>query len=97
MPAALQWFAEVNPITIVVDAMRALWLGAPAGNNVWGAVVWCLVADRDLRAAGRPQVPPDRGLAELAAGAGARPAEVGYPAGGDRVVRTDIGVPQPRT
>ncbi len=42
MPAALQEFAEVNPITIVVDAMRALWLGAPAGNNIWGAVVWCL-------------------------------------------------------
>ncbi|MCB0874936.1 MAG: ABC transporter permease [Solirubrobacterales bacterium] len=43
MPAGLQWFAEINPITIVVDAMRALWLGVPAGNNVWGAVVWCLV------------------------------------------------------
>jgi ABC-2 type transport system permease protein/oleandomycin transport system permease protein len=23
--------------------MRALWLGAPAGNDVWGAVVWSLV------------------------------------------------------
>jgi ABC-2 type transport system permease protein/oleandomycin transport system permease protein len=43
MPAALQWFAEVNPFTILVDAMRALWVGAPAGNNVWGAVVWSLV------------------------------------------------------
>jgi ABC-2 type transport system permease protein/oleandomycin transport system permease protein len=43
MPAGLQWFAEINPITIVVDAMRALWLGVPAGNNIWGAVVWCLV------------------------------------------------------
>src|SRR6188472_701364 len=43
MPAALQWFAEINPFTIVVDAMRALWVGAPAGNNVWGAVVWSLV------------------------------------------------------
>ncbi len=42
MPAALQWFAEINPFTIVVDAMRALWLGAPAGNSVWGAVVWSL-------------------------------------------------------
>ena len=43
MPAALEKFAEINPITIVVDAMRALWLGVPAGDNVWGAVVWCLV------------------------------------------------------
>ncbi len=43
MPAGLEWFAEVNPFTIVVDAMRALWLGAPAGNSVWGAVLWSLV------------------------------------------------------
>lgn len=40
MPAGLQWFAEINPFTFVVDAMRALWLGAPAGNSIWGAVVW---------------------------------------------------------
>ena len=43
MPEALQAFADVNPFTIVVNAMRALWLGAPAGNSVWGAVVWSLV------------------------------------------------------
>ncbi len=42
MPAALRWFANINPFTIVVDAMRALWLGAPAGNSVWGAVAWSL-------------------------------------------------------
>ena len=43
MPASLEWFAEnLNPFTVVVDAMRALWLGAPAGNSVWGAVVWSL-------------------------------------------------------
>jgi ABC-2 type transport system permease protein/oleandomycin transport system permease protein len=43
MPAALRWFADINPFTIVVNAMRALWIGAPSGNNVWGAVVWALV------------------------------------------------------
>jgi len=42
MPAALQAFAEVNPFTITVDAMRALWLGAPAGNNIWGAILWAI-------------------------------------------------------
>ena len=42
MPAGLQWFAEINPFTIVVDAMRALWVGAPAHNSVWGAVAWSL-------------------------------------------------------
>jgi ABC transporter DrrB family efflux protein len=43
MPSALRWFAEENPFTIVVNAMRSLWIGAPAGNNVWGAFVWALV------------------------------------------------------
>ncbi len=43
MPSALRWFAEVNPFTVVVDAMRALWVGAPAGNSIWGAFVWALV------------------------------------------------------
>jgi ABC-2 type transport system permease protein/oleandomycin transport system permease protein len=43
MPAALRWFADVNPFTTVVDAMRSLWLDTPAGNDVWGAFVWCLV------------------------------------------------------
>lgn len=42
MPSWLQSFAEVNPFTIVVDAMRALWLGTPAGNSIWGAVAWSL-------------------------------------------------------
>jgi ABC transporter DrrB family efflux protein len=42
MPATLQAFAEVNPFTITVDAMRALWLGAPAGNSIWGAILWSI-------------------------------------------------------
>ena len=45
MPAALKAFANVNPFTIIVDAMRHLWLGNPypAGNYVWGSVVWSIV------------------------------------------------------
>jgi ABC transporter DrrB family efflux protein len=42
MPAALQWFAEWNPISITVNAVRALFIGDPAGNTVWGAVAWSL-------------------------------------------------------
>jgi ABC transporter DrrB family efflux protein len=42
MPSALQAFAKVNPFTIVTDAMRALWVGAPAGNSVWGAFAWTI-------------------------------------------------------
>ena len=42
MPAALKAFAQVNPFTITVDAERALFLGAPAHNSVWGAFAWSL-------------------------------------------------------
>jgi ABC transporter DrrB family efflux protein len=42
MPTGLKDFAEVNPFTVVVDAMRHLWLGAPAHNSVWGAAVWSI-------------------------------------------------------
>ncbi len=44
MPAVLRAFANVNPFTVVVDALRWLWIGAPPpGNHVWGAVVWSVV------------------------------------------------------
>jgi ABC-2 type transport system permease protein/oleandomycin transport system permease protein len=42
MPAGLETFAELNPVTVVVDALRALWLDAPAGNSIWGAIAWCV-------------------------------------------------------
>jgi ABC-2 type transport system permease protein/oleandomycin transport system permease protein len=42
MPGWLQAFANNQPITQVVDAMRALALGTPAGNHVWAGVVWLL-------------------------------------------------------
>jgi len=42
MPGWLQPIAEHNPFTTMVDAARALFLGTPAGNDVWLAVVWTL-------------------------------------------------------
>ena len=43
MPDVLQTFAEVNPFTVVVDAMRHLFLGAEVGDyTVLGAVAWSL-------------------------------------------------------
>jgi ABC transporter DrrB family efflux protein len=42
MPGALQWFAEWNPFSITVNAIRALFIGDPAGNTVWGAVAWSI-------------------------------------------------------
>jgi ABC transporter DrrB family efflux protein len=42
MPSWLQPIAEHNPFTTMVDAARALFIGTPAGNDVWLAVVWSL-------------------------------------------------------
>jgi ABC transporter DrrB family efflux protein len=42
MPAAIEAFAEANPFSTIVDATRALFVDAPAGNAVWGAVLWCI-------------------------------------------------------
>ena len=40
MPAALEAFANINPFTITVDAMRSLFVGTPAGDSVWQATAW---------------------------------------------------------
>ena len=40
MPGWLQAFAKVNPITVTVDALRALCLGGPTAASVWHAVAW---------------------------------------------------------
>jgi ABC transporter DrrB family efflux protein len=43
MPDGLRQFAEANPFSTVVDAMRALWLDTPANSDIWMAFVWCVV------------------------------------------------------
>jgi ABC transporter DrrB family efflux protein len=40
MPGWLQAFATRNPITITVDALRALCLGGPTATHVWHALSW---------------------------------------------------------
>ncbi len=42
MPTGLRVFAENQPITQVVNAIRALMNGLPVGNTVWLSVVWCV-------------------------------------------------------
>ncbi|MGH3149073.1 MAG: ABC transporter permease [Rubrobacter sp.] len=41
MPGWLQAFANHQPITQVVDAVRALLLDQPVGSHVWQAFAWC--------------------------------------------------------
>jgi ABC transporter DrrB family efflux protein len=42
MPGWLQAFANNQPISQLVEAMRALALGGPVGNHVWVGVLWMI-------------------------------------------------------
>ena len=42
MPNWLQPIAEHNPFSTMVDAARALFIGTPAGNDIWLALLWTL-------------------------------------------------------
>ncbi len=42
MPAALRFFAENQPLTHVINAMRAWLVGTPLGNSAWLAFIWCI-------------------------------------------------------
>lgn len=42
MPKALQVFAENQPLTHVMDAMRSWLVGTPLGNSGWYALAWCV-------------------------------------------------------
>jgi ABC-2 type transport system permease protein len=41
MPAALRWFAELQPFTPIIDTLRGLLTGSPIGNSAVLAVAWC--------------------------------------------------------
>jgi ABC-2 type transport system permease protein len=43
MPSGIRWFAEYQPFTIIIDALRHLLLGMPMDSgNGWLAIAWCL-------------------------------------------------------
>lgn len=42
MPGWLQVFTANQPMTHVIETLRALMLGSPIGNHVWLAVAWCI-------------------------------------------------------
>ncbi len=43
MPAWLQWFAQYQPFTPFIEAVRGLLLGTPLGSNLVFALGWCVV------------------------------------------------------
>jgi len=42
MPPAVRVFAENQPVTSIVDAIRALLSNQPVGNDIWIAIAWCV-------------------------------------------------------
>ncbi|MES2930734.1 MAG: ABC transporter permease [Patescibacteria group bacterium] len=43
MPKGLRIFAENQPVTHVIEAMRGYMVGTPVGDHAWIAAVWCIV------------------------------------------------------
>jgi len=41
MPPVVRAFAENQPVTSIVDAIRSLLAGQPVGNDIWTALAWC--------------------------------------------------------
>lgn len=42
MPTAVRVFAENQPVTSIVEAIRALLSRQPVGNDIWVALAWCI-------------------------------------------------------
>mgnify|MGYP003538394027 CR=1 FL=1 len=42
MPGPVRWFAENQPVTSIVNTIRALFAQQPVGAQIWVALAWCL-------------------------------------------------------
>ncbi|WP_426511324.1 ABC transporter permease [Dactylosporangium sp. McL0621] len=42
MPGPVRAFAEHQPVTLIVNAIRSLFTEQPAGTGIWGALAWCV-------------------------------------------------------
>ena len=42
MPGPVRWFAENQPVTSIVNSIRALLAQQPVGAELWIALAWCL-------------------------------------------------------
>lgn len=44
MPGPVRWFADFQPVTPIVNSIRALLAQQPVGSAIWAALAWCCVA-----------------------------------------------------
>jgi ABC-2 type transport system permease protein len=42
MPGPVRAFAENQPVTSIVNTLRALFTGQPVGTGIWTALAWCV-------------------------------------------------------
>lgn len=42
MPGPVRWFAENQPVTSIVNTIRALLASQPVGDEIWVALAWCV-------------------------------------------------------
>ena len=42
MPSVVRAFAENQPVTPIIEAIRNLLENQPVGNDIWAALAWCL-------------------------------------------------------
>jgi len=42
MPTVVRVFAENQPVTSIVEAIRSLMNSEPVGNHIWTALTWCI-------------------------------------------------------
>ena len=41
MPGPVEWFAEHQPVTSIVNTLRNLYADQPLGSDLWVALAWC--------------------------------------------------------
>ncbi|WP_028660264.1 ABC transporter permease [Nocardioides insulae] len=42
MPAPVEWFAENQPVTSIVNTIRDIFAQQPVGTDIWIALAWCV-------------------------------------------------------
>ena len=42
MPGPVRAFADYQPVTSIVNTIRALFGQQPVGNDIWIALAWCV-------------------------------------------------------
>jgi ABC-2 type transport system permease protein len=42
MPGPVRWFAENQPVTSLVNTIRAIFAAQPVGSDIWITLAWCV-------------------------------------------------------